>query len=323
LRYDSRLSSDPHRRGFTLVELLVVIAIIGILLALMLPAIQSARESSRRTHCSNNLKQMGIALHHYHDALGSFPPGYLAAVPYNNADHDTSPGWGWSSLMLPYAEQLSLANKLDYGLPIEHPVNAAGIAVALPIYLCPSDAYPGASFTVTDANGIALATVGPSSYAACVGGDESAADGPTGLGVFYRNSRVRAADIRDGLSTTVMVGERAWSNANGTWVGAINGAVCKRGAGNTNPGNIANTATAAILVQVHCHLINATQELDGALDDFSSNHPAGAFCLFADGAVHFMRDVPADGPNGAYTGAGLRFQAMGTRAHHEVVLAPE
>ncbi|HEV3025421.1 MAG TPA: DUF1559 domain-containing protein, partial [Pirellulales bacterium] len=308
-------SNLPRRQAFTLIELLAVIAIIGLLLALVLPAVQAARESARRTQCTNNLKQMGIALHNYHDALGSFPPGYLATVPYNNSDHDTMPGWGWSSLLLPYTEQNALAAMLNFGLPIEHPANAAAIAVQLPLYLCPSDAYPSGPFSVTDAAGNALASVGPSSYAACVGGDESAADGPFGLGAFYRNSRVRAADIRDGLSTTVMIGERAWSNANGTWVGAINGAVCKRGAGNTNPGNIATTATAAILVQVHCHLVNATQEIDGALDDFSSNHPAGAFCLFAEGAVHFIRDIPMDGPGGAYTGEGLRFQAMGTRAH--------
>src|SRR4051812_19754715 len=90
------------QRAFTLVEVLVVIAIVGLLVALLLPAVQAAREAARRAQCQNNLKQIGLALHGYHDAWGTFPPAYLARPL---TDLELSAGWGWGTLMLPYAEQ--------------------------------------------------------------------------------------------------------------------------------------------------------------------------------------------------------------------------
>ena len=308
----------PYRLAFTLVELLVVIAIIGILLALLLPAVQAAREAARRSQCTNNLKQMGVACQNYHDVFRHYPSGYLATVPYNNADHDTTPGWGWAALILPFVEQQNLHGRINFSLPIEHPANAAAVQTLIPIYACPSDQAPAAAFAVTDAARNPIALAAPSSYAGCVGGDESAADGPTGLGVLYRNSGTQIGEITDGLSTTIVVGERAWSNANGIWAGAINGAVVLRGQGNKNPGNIATTATAPILVLVHNHLLNAVEEIDGALDDYSSNHVGGGYFAFADGSVRFIHDIPYDYAGG-FTPDGLMFQAMGTRANGEVI----
>lgn len=307
-----------RRRGFTLVELLVVIAIVGLLLALLLPAVQAAREAARRAQCTNNLKQMGVACQAYHDVLLTFPSGYLATVPYNNADHDTSPGWGWGSLILPQLEQSPLQNTIDFRFSMTSSANLSAAPTAIAIYRCPSDILPSGSVVVRDASGVALIQAAPSSYAACVGGDESPADGPAGLGVMYRNSGIRAADIRDGLSMTIIIGERAWSNTKGIWAGAPNGAVCLPGDENPNPIPAGTFATAPILVQAHCHLINATIEPDGATDDFSSDHPGGAFFVYADGSVRFIRDIPND-PATGYSESGLLFQAMGTRARGEVV----
>src|SRR5262245_49849103 len=106
-----------RRRGFTLIELLVVIAIIAILIALLLPAVQSAREAARRVQCINNLKQLGIALHNYHDTVGSFPPGYLSVRNSTTFDN-AGPGWGWAAHSLNQMEQASLYNSVNFTLGI-------------------------------------------------------------------------------------------------------------------------------------------------------------------------------------------------------------
>ena len=113
-----------RRPAFTLVELLVVIAIIGLLVALLLPAIQMARESARASQCKNNLKQLGIALHNYHDVLGCLPPGWMANKP------DGVPGWGWSSCLLHYIEQHNLELSIQRNLPIAHTANQHRRAIA-------------------------------------------------------------------------------------------------------------------------------------------------------------------------------------------------
>src|SRR5215831_11091079 len=137
--------ANPTRRGFTLIELLVVIAIIAVLMALLLPAVQAAREAARRIQCVNNLKQMGIALHSYHEANNTFPMGY---VSWNNANMElTSPGWGWAALLLSQLEQSSLYNAGNVNRAIEHVANATVRTTKLNVYICPSDQYTGV-FTV-------------------------------------------------------------------------------------------------------------------------------------------------------------------------------
>src|SRR5215472_2908313 len=110
------------RRGFTLIELLVVIAIIAVLIALLLPAVQSAREAARRVQCTNNLKQLGIALHNYHDTLGVFPPGYLSVADRITFDN-VGPGWGWAARLLNQMEQNPLFNSINFPTGIELPAN--------------------------------------------------------------------------------------------------------------------------------------------------------------------------------------------------------
>jgi len=296
-----------QRRGFTLIELLVVIAIIAVLVAILLPAVQQAREAARKSQCRNNLKQLGIALHNYHASCNTFPPGYVAGAVYPA----TTCGWGWCAQILPHLDQGPLYNSLNFQLPIENSVNQPLLSNKLPGMLCPSDQTDPGQFTITDASGtVIIQAAAPSSYAVTVGDDSSEADAMTGNGTFFRNSRVRIGDIRDGTSTTVLAGERAFAYVNGTWAGAPNNAIVK--AGSLNPWKTA-TATSAIFVQCHNNWINIMTDSDGGLDDFSSLHTGGAQLLFADGSVRFIQSITSDGP------LHRTFWGMGTRNGGEVI----
>jgi prepilin-type N-terminal cleavage/methylation domain-containing protein len=294
------------RRAFTLIELLVVIAIVAILMGLLLPAVQKVRESAARLQCQNNLKQIGLALHNYHDALQGFPPGYLATISYRDGATDTAPGWGWAAFLLPYLEQNNLAQQIDYTQPIP---NSPAIQTPVKIYLCPMDT-PPLTFAITDALGTTLAYAAPCSYAATCGPDASDVADPTGQGVFYRNSHTRLGDITDGTSQTVLVGDRSWVNCQGIWAGAISGGIMRPGPRN----NWQNTiAPAPCLVLAHNNWINIKSDADGGLDDFSSYHTGGVNLLFGDGAVHFLPSITADGQD------HRDFQALGTRGGGEVI----
>jgi prepilin-type N-terminal cleavage/methylation domain-containing protein/prepilin-type processing-associated H-X9-DG protein len=295
------------RPAFTLIELLVVIAILAILVGLLLPAVQKVRQAAARTQCQNNLKQIGIACHSYHDANQGLPPGYLATAPYSDGATDTSPGWGWGAFLLPYLEQDSLSRQFDLGQPVP---SSPAIQTVLKAYLCPADAPPTSAFSITGPTGAGVALAAPSSYAATCGPDASDVADPTGLGVFYRNSRTRFSDITDGTSQTVMIGDRAWADSQGIWAGAPSGGVLR--AGPRNPWQSA-TGPAANFVLAHNNWINIKTDADGGLDDFSSYHPNGANLLFADGSVHFVRSITVDGPE------RQALWALGTRAGGEVI----
>lgn len=303
-----------RHRGFTLVELLVVIAIIGILVALLLPAVQQSREAARRMQCTNNLRQIGLALHNFHDVFQAFPAGYCASMPYVDGATDVSPGWGWSMFILPYLEQSTLSGQFDIKRPVE---DFPDIQTNIAAYLCPSDFVPTRPWEVPDAFGKVLALAAPASYAACCGGDESSVADPTGRGVFFRNSQTRMADIKDGTSQTFLVGERSCGQTRGIWAGAINQGVVLRGPFNDNPG--ISTQPASCLVIAHAHTNNTRGDSQGGLDDFSSPHIDGSFFVFGDGSVHFVRSLPCDNPDGSYTPDNLVFQALGTRDKHEII----
>ncbi len=319
------------RSGFTLIELLVVIAIIGVLIALLLPAVQAAREAARRAQCINNLKQIGIALHTYHDEVNCFPMSYVAFGSFVDGATDTAPGWGWQSMILASMEQSSLFHAANFSLAVSAPANTTVIASDISNYICPSDPVQPGPFVVSDASGRPVANMSPTSYAACVGND--LADSTTGLnnnglgnGVFYRNSRVRLADITDGSSQTIMSAERAWTITSGPWAGVATNGVCRRGPSNPCPTTGALYYAAATLVQAHGNVLNTDTDPDGGIDDFSSRHPMGANALFADGSVHFLKSVlrnsgkRSDGST-IYSPASLVLQALCTRSGAEVVSA--
>ena len=318
-----------RRRGFTLIELLVVIAIIAVLIALLLPAVQAAREAARRARCVNNLKQMGLALHNYHDAVGAFPMSYVAYSAFKDGATDTAPGWAWSTFILPQLEQATVYNAANILLAVEAPANSTVARASTNVYLCPSDPMPGGPFAVTNAAGTTLALTSPTSYAACVGNDY--ADSTTGLnndgignGVMFRNSRIRLADITDGSSQTILAAERAWSINQGTWVGVVNNGVIRRGPANPCPTTGAAYYLAATLVQAHGNVLNTIQDPDGGLDDYSSRHPGGANALFGDGSVRFLKSVLGNNgtrPDGStiYSPASLVLQALATRAGGELL----
>ena len=324
-------SSSRNSRGFTLIELLVVIAMIAVLIALLLPAVQAAREAARRIQCVNSLKQMGLALQNYHDSAGSYPAGYYATSPFVNGVSDTARGWGWGSMILPQIEQGPLYNAANFGLNVESPANTTAIATSLSAYLCPSDPAPIGTFATSDASGNLVALMGASSYAACTGGDES--DVITGInndglgrGLFYRNSRTRISDITDGTSNTISVGERAWSITSGVWAGSVVNGVVRRGPANACPNTGAFFYASAAMTLAHCNVLNTDTDPDGGIDDFSSRHPGGANVAFADGSVHFLKNVLRNSgtrPDGStiYSPGSLVLQALGTRNGGEVISA--
>jgi prepilin-type N-terminal cleavage/methylation domain-containing protein len=198
----NRTRKMPSIGGFTLVELLVVIAIIGVLVALLLPAIQAAREAARRAQCSSNLRQLGLALHNYQTANRTFPPSYLIRPG------QTSPGAGaWSARarLLPFFEEAPLAQRADFNLPYSHPQNLPVAIARVPILLCPSEA--------NDVVRVNPSTGQPRDYPANYAfnfGTWKVFDPATmsgGDGAIFPNSRLRPADFTDGLSKTLAMAE--------------------------------------------------------------------------------------------------------------------
>jgi prepilin-type N-terminal cleavage/methylation domain-containing protein/prepilin-type processing-associated H-X9-DG protein len=302
-------------RGFTLVELLVVIAIIGVLVALLLPAVQAAREAARRASCQNNFKQIGIALHNYHDVLNTFPSGYLD----NPVASEES--WGWSALMLPYIEQQPLHDALGVNRAqlvdrLRSPNGATTVPAArtvIKIFICPSDSghqsglihnnrhfNDGVGFLASGQT--APFWPGVSNYMG-VAGHRDVANAQPNTGIFFGNCRGTAAqcpnnasssigiaDITDGTSNTFMVGERDTKNCrSGTWLGVRN----------TN-----GSGTRGVhVVSGHSHpkLNQDLPPTPGGIDwdigrtgcgeGFSSLHPGGAQFLMADGSVRFVSET--------------------------------
>jgi prepilin-type N-terminal cleavage/methylation domain-containing protein/prepilin-type processing-associated H-X9-DG protein len=249
-----------RRSGFTLIELLVVIAIIAIIIGLILPAVQQIREAAARMQCQSQMREIGIALHHYHDVKKHLPPGYWSGV--SASGEDSGPGWGWAAFILNEIEQANLKKQINLRVDITHSMHASARVQTIPVFLCPSDERIGV-FT-PDGSPVALAH---GNYVAVFGNNEIEDDPGRGNGIFYRNSRTTLVQIKDGTSSTMMVGERSSNLAKATWVGSVTGI---------------DEAQALVLGTAD----HPPNDLTAAHpEDFWSHHRQGVNFLFADGSV--------------------------------------
>jgi prepilin-type N-terminal cleavage/methylation domain-containing protein/prepilin-type processing-associated H-X9-DG protein len=286
--------SRRSRPAFTLVELLVVIAIIAALIGLLLPAVQKVREAANRMSCSHNLKQIGLALHDYHDAHGWFPPG-AALGPFSQAGFIIPAGvnHGFGPFLLPYIEQQALADKYRFDVSYDDPANQGVVTRQLKILQCPSaepdrlvteaeypDAWSGGRYSAcSDYNGIR-------------GMDEALARPPYGLidpvanyeGVLTANRMVRIADITDGTSNTILVAEGAGRPKR--WqAGRLVPGIYSDGSSWATAGLLhGQGSTSDGVVQPGPCAINCTNNRE-----VYSFHPGGANAVFADGSVHFLK----------------------------------
>ncbi|HUG68792.1 MAG TPA: DUF1559 domain-containing protein [Pirellulaceae bacterium] len=317
------MTRSKQRQGFTLVELLVVIAIIGILVALLLPAVQAAREAARRMQCSNNLKQLALSLHNYHDTFKSFPPGYLTK-PNTASRSLTVDMWSWGAVSQRFIEGNAATDAMGTGtttlsiaIPAFATVNGVPptsgqniLDVVVKAHRCPSDVGPDTNNT-RQMQGTSLAT---GNYVAANssgdlsengGGLVNQAGNVAASGLFRQDMALGFRDMIDGSSNVIALGERRWQ------VKATNGNLFIAGAGSVYGRRPLVTPAAADvdnfadvlgggLVPINHKVITTGTTLEPIRRGFSSHHPGGAMFALGDGSVRFIGETiehSFSGPN--------------------------
>ncbi|MEZ6127509.1 MAG: DUF1559 domain-containing protein [Planctomycetaceae bacterium] len=264
-------SRKNSTRGFTLIELLVAIAIIGILIALLLPAVQQAREAARRTQCRSHLKQLSLALHNYHSTYSRLPSGSLTVGP---AFRPFS-GWGWGAMLLPYLDQSPLYGQLDFSINTAVGTNRTAIQTSLPIWFCPTDVSP---------RQISVSSLGGDTILIAAG------NYPGVESMLKEISSVKFADVTDGLSQTFLLGEHRYERSaitgdetTSSWLGRV-------------------TFTDHYIFNAIPHA--AASELALVNQSvFSSLHTGGAFFALGDASVQFISESI---DSGVYAALGTR-----------------
>ncbi|MFH1299946.1 MAG: DUF1559 domain-containing protein [Planctomycetota bacterium] len=300
------LRKSPFYRkfGFTLIELLVVIAIIAILIALLLPAVQQAREAARRSTCKNNLKQIGLALHNYHETHRIFPPSYIDNNPVMGSSSSASENLnslGWGTMLLPFMDQAPLYNLIgtQTGNWAYHWMDAnhtgtgstttaiAAARTVLPAFICPTDPMEGIN---TDLN-----SFGKSNYLANSGTSATVFDG-----VMYHNSTTRMKTITDGSSNTIFVSERTTENdaagstncggsacgwSGGLWIGPRLSSSTVGWFPGASTLDVENSGGGSAT-----YLIGGSNQTWGSAWIASSSHEGGIHITLGDGSVRFLSE---------------------------------
>ena len=331
------MNSSPQKKGFTLVELLVVIAIIGILIGMLLPAVQQVREAARRTTCANNARQLSLSMLNYESALGEFPPGLRCDTPADSAgiiqDASWKTLWSWGTFVLPYMEQNNLYDVLNPRERTPQQFKNADLAnftaamqSELPGFRCPSDDAPSglnetrkinnyatamSNYVVNAGHGRVTWRDGDLNNNGNVGGDER------NNGAFGGTGGKRLAEFVDGTSNSILLAERRYNNgyrdpasSSAGWYNAIPAAgniYATRGLGfswDGANGEVANPrelwrgmADVSFSGRWYINDYNGWEKGRAA----SSNHPAGVNMGFADGSVHFIKESIEHGNLYAWT----------------------
>ncbi|QDU42986.1 DUF1559 domain-containing protein [Symmachiella dynata] len=285
--------------GFTLIELLVVIAIIAILIALLLPAVQQAREAARRTQCKNNLKQLGVAMHNYHDVYLTFPPAYISTMAGQIGSRELGL-YSWGAFLLPYIEQGNLFKQLNVGTVtldqnLADPVIRGALQTPIPAFICPTDVGPelnnwensgtaGRYNRLVTSDGTDRIAIAKSNYIMVTSTGNSTRpavnDSPYGSfdGVGGQNSSVKIRDIIDGTSNTLAIGERAWQ------VGSI-----EMGAGTAVGFSVISSRMSDGILESGTAVMGiAYWGVNDTVSPFAAGHAARAFSSPHVGGIQFL-----------------------------------